>query len=64
MSLANSEDQNEELHNAAFHQGLHSHCFLRQKQSLEKEIQNYGRLVVLLNVVTFKSYNTCTKKCI
>ena len=48
MSLANSEDPDEELHNAAFHRGLHSTRFLRQKQSLEKEIQYYGRLVVLL----------------
>ena len=36
-ALANSEDQDEMPHNAAFHQGLHH--FLRQKRSSEKEIQ-------------------------
>ena len=35
-SLANSEDPDEMLHNAAFHQGLH--CLLLQKQSSVKEI--------------------------
>ena len=37
LTLANSEDPDEMLHNAAFHQSLH--CLLRQKQSLEKEMQ-------------------------
>ena len=36
-TLANSEDPDEMLHNAAFHQGLH--FLLRQKRSSEKEIQ-------------------------
>ena len=35
-ALANSEDPDEMLHYAAFHQGLH--CLLRQNQSSEKEI--------------------------
>ena len=38
-TLANSEDPDEMLHNAAFHQGLH--CLPRQKQSSEKERQFY-----------------------
>ena len=38
-TLAYSEDLDEMLHNAAYHQGLH--CFLRQKPSSEKEIQFY-----------------------
>ena len=33
-TLANIEDQDEMLHNAAFHQGLH--CLLRQKQSSKR----------------------------
>ena len=44
-TLANSEDLDEMLHDAAFHQGLHCllrqktlHCLLRQTQSSEKEI--------------------------
>ena len=36
-TLANREDPDEMLHNAAFHQGLH--CLLRLKQSSMKEIQ-------------------------
>ena len=36
-TLANSVDSDEMPHNAAFYQVLH--CLLRQKQSLEKEIQ-------------------------
>ena len=38
-TLANSEDQDEMLHNAAFQQG--HHCLLRQKGSSKKEIQFY-----------------------
>ena len=38
-TFANSEDPDEMLHNAAFHQGLH--CLLRQSQSSEKEIQKF-----------------------
>ena len=38
-TLANSEDPDEMLHNAAFHQGLH--CLLRQNWSSEKEIQYF-----------------------
>ena len=45
-TLANSEDPDEMLHNAAFHQGLH--CLLRQNRSSEKEIKdlflNYNQL--------------------
>ena len=33
-TLANSEDQDEMQHHAAFHQGLH--CLLKQNQSSEK----------------------------
>ena len=36
-TLTNSEDTDEMLHNAAFHQGLH--CLLKQKLSSEKQIQ-------------------------
>ena len=36
-TLANSDDPDEMLHYAAFHQGLH--CSLSQKRSSEKEIQ-------------------------
>ena len=36
-TLANSEKPDKMLHNAAFHQGLHS--LLSQKRSSEKEIQ-------------------------
>ena len=36
MSLANSEDADEMVHNTAFHQGLR--CLLIQKGSSEKEI--------------------------
>ena len=44
-TLANSEDPDEMLHNAAFHQGLH--LLLRQDQSLEEEIhvQYFFRIV-------------------
>ena len=35
-TLANSEDPDEMLHHAAYHQGLH--CLLRQYQSLENKI--------------------------
>ena len=38
-TLASSEDPDEMLHNAAFHQGLH--CFLRQNQSSEKGKYNF-----------------------
>ena len=36
-TLASSEDPDEMLHNAAFHQDLH--CLPRQKRSSEKELQ-------------------------
>ena len=36
-TLVNSEDPDEMLHNAAFHQGLN--CLLGLKRSSEKEIQ-------------------------
>ena len=36
-TLTNSEDPDEMLPNAAFHQGLH--CLLRQNPSAEKEIR-------------------------
>ena len=36
-TLANSEDQDKMLHNAAFHQGLH--CLVRHRRSSGKEIQ-------------------------
>ena len=38
-TYANSEDPDEMLHNAAFHQGLH--CLLRQNLSSVKEIQYF-----------------------
>ena len=41
--MANSEYQDEMPHNAAFHQGLH--CLPKQKQSLEKEIQNLLKII-------------------
>ena len=39
-TLENSEDPDEMLHNAAFHQGLR--CLLSQNQSSDKEIQGGG----------------------
>ena len=36
-TLADSEETDKMLHNAAFYQGLH--CLLRQNRSSEKEIQ-------------------------
>ena len=41
-TLANSEDLDEMLHNAAFHQGRN--CLLTQNQSLQKEMQYFGKL--------------------
>ena len=41
-TLANSEDPDEMLHSAAFHQGLH--CLLRQDWSSEKEIQYFLKI--------------------
>ena len=43
-TLANSEDQDEMPHNAAFHQGLH--CFRRQKGSADKEMH------IILKIIT------------
>ena len=43
--MANSEDPDEMLHKAAFHQGLH--CLLRQNQSSEKEI------IIYLKTITY-----------
>ena len=45
-TLTNSEDQDKMLHNVVSHQDLH--CFLRQNQSPESEIQNL-----------FRNYNLC-----
>ena len=42
-TLANSEDPDEMLHNAAFQQGLH--CLLLQKPSSEIEIQCYLEII-------------------
>ena len=42
-TLANSEDPDEMLLNAAFHQDLH--CLLRPNQSLEKEIQYFLEII-------------------
>ena len=42
-TLANSEDPDEMLHYAAFHQGLH--YLPSQKGSLEKEIQFYLEII-------------------
>ena len=50
-TLENSEDPDEMLHNAAFHQGLH--CLHRQKQFSEKEIQFYLKII---------SVTTCYKQ--
>ena len=49
-SLANSENPDEMLQNAAFHQGLH--CLLRQIRSSTKEIQFY--LEIGLNNILFR----------
>ena len=38
-TLANSEDPDEMLHNAAFHQGLH--CLLRQKPIFQRKKYNF-----------------------
>ena len=45
-TFTNSEDPDEMLHNAAFHQGLHSVCLLRLKRSSDKKkliFLNYNR---------------------
>ena len=42
-TLANSEDPDEMLHNAAFHQGIH--CLLKQKRSSEKKLQSYLEII-------------------
>ena len=42
-TLANSEDPDEMPHDAAFHQSLHS--LIRQKQSSEKEIHFYLKVL-------------------
>ena len=39
-SMANGEDEDEMLHDAAFHQGLH--YLLKQNRSLEREIKYFG----------------------
>ena len=39
--LANNEEPDEMLHNAAFHKGLH--CLVRQNRSSENEIQHFIR---------------------
>ena len=39
-TFTNSEDTDEMLHNAAFHQGLH--CLLRLKRSSDKTRKNFG----------------------
>ena len=41
--LTNSEDPDEMLHNAAFHQGLR--CLLRQNLASEKEIQYFLEII-------------------
>ena len=41
--FANSEDPDEMLLHAAFHQG--PHCLLRKEQSLDKEIQFYLEII-------------------
>ena len=41
--LANSEDPDEMLHNAALHQGLY--CLVRQNWFSEKEIQFYLEII-------------------
>ena len=41
--VTNSEDPDEMPWNAEFHQGLH--CLLRQKQSSEKEMQFYFKII-------------------
>ena len=50
-TLASSEDSDEMLHNAAFHQGLH--CLPRQKQSLEK----YYLEILVCDRVLIPQYN-------
>ena len=40
VAMANGDDPDEMLHNAAFHQGLH--YLLRQKIFSEKEIQYFS----------------------
>ena len=46
-TLANSEDSDEILFNAAFHQGLH--CFIRQNHSSEKEIMTCDPLIYTMD---------------
>ena len=42
-TLSNSEDPDEMLHSAAFHQGLH--CLLRLKRTSEQGIQFYLEII-------------------
>ena len=56
-TLANSEDPDETLHNATFHQGLH--FLLRQKLSAEREIQLYFEFITYFHCLpkcTFRSH--------
>ena len=55
-TLVNSEDPDEMLHTAAFHQGLH--CLLS-----EKELQNYLEIITLgsLNIYNVQPQVYCVK---
>ena len=44
-TLANSEDPDEMLHSATFHEGLH--CLLRQNQPSDNEIKYFGRILIV-----------------
>ena len=46
-TLANSEDPDEMMHHAAFHQGLH--CVLRQNKSSEKELYIFFFEIITCN---------------
>ena len=54
--LENSEDPDEMLHNAAFHQGLH--YLLRQKLSSEKESNFYLKIITFdPSLYNYKQWN-------
>ena len=56
-TLANSEDPDEMLHNAAFHQGLH--CMLSQNQSLKKERQYFFEIITCDSSIYLMDHPIC-----
>ena len=60
-TLANSEDPDEILQNAAFHQGLH--CLLRENLSSVQEIQYFFRIITcerLVHTMDHSNFIVCS----